>query len=365
MVAESEGAAAMFDALSGDPLPSERAGRAAEVPAGMTMVSGPALFDPQINGFAGVDFQSADLTVDGVEHAVSALRDAGCSHLLPTVITGSVDRMEAQFATLAAAVGNGRVRDAVPGFHMEGPFLSAIEGFRGAHDPACLRDPDPATYERLQRAAGRRIVMLTLAPELPGAVELIRRAAADGVTVCAGHSDAGGADLEEAVRAGLRLWTHLGNGCPAQLHRHDNVINRALACPELAASVVPDGIHLPPAVLGRLTAGLGPSRLFATTDAMAAAGAPPGIYGLGEKRLEVGADRVVRDVGGTYFAGSSLTPLEGLYNLVRIGGLGMQAAWRAWTWLRNRMFPSIEAPRIAVPFPTGRVPVRVPVGMEE
>ncbi len=98
---------------------------------------------------------------------------------------------------------------------------------------------------------------------------------------------------------------------------------------------------------------------------MAAAGAPPGIYGLGDKRLEVGADRVVRDVGGTYFAGSSLTPLEGLYNLVRIGGLGMQAAWRAWTWLRNRMFPSIEAPRIAVPFPTGRVPVRVPVGMEK
>ena len=113
MVAESEGAAAMFDALSGDPLPSERAGRAAEVPAGMTMVSGPALFDPQINGFAGVDFQSADLTVDGVEHAVSALRDAGCSHLLPTVITGSVDRMEAQFATLAAAAGNGRVVDGI------------------------------------------------------------------------------------------------------------------------------------------------------------------------------------------------------------------------------------------------------------
>ena len=351
-----------FDALSGDPLPS---GRAADVPAGMALVSGPALFDPQINGFAGVDFQSADLTVDGVEHAVSALRDAGCSHLLPTVITGSVDRMETQFATLASAVRNGRVRDAVPGFHMEGPFLSPIEGFRGAHDPACLRDPDPAIYERLQRAAGGRIVMLTLAPELPGAVELIRRAAADGVTVCAGHSDAGGTDLEEAVRAGLRLWTHLGNGCPAQLHRHDNVINRVVACPDLAASVVPDGIHLPPAVLGRLTAGLGPSRLFATTDAMAAAGAPPGIYGLGEKRLEVGADRVVRDVGGTYFAGSSLTPLEGLYNLVRIGGLGMQAAWRAWTWLRNRMFPSIEAPRIAVPFPTGRVPVRVPVSMEE
>lgn len=344
--------AAVFDALSGEPIRAARGAPGIEVSAGAALVSGPALFDPQVNGFAGVDFKSAGLTADAVEHAAAALAAAGCSHFLPTVTTAAVDRMEAQLAALAAA-RTGRVRDAVPGFHVEGPFLSPVEGFRGAHDPACMRHPDPAVYERLQRAAGGRIVMLTLAPELPGAVELIRRAAADGVTVCAGHSDAGGAELEAAVRAGLRLWTHLGNGCPVRLHRHDNVINRALACPELAASVIPDGIHLPPAALGRLTAGLGPSRLIATTDAMAAAGSPPGIYSLGDKRLEVGADRVVRDVGGTYFAGSSLTPLEGLYNLVRIGGLGMQAAWRAWTWLRDRMFPALDAPRIAVPFPVG------------
>lgn len=342
--------AEVFDALSGRRLTITDSG-------GRTLVSGPALFDPQVNGFAGVDFQGGergDLTSDGVEHAVAALAEAGCSHLLPTVITGSVDRMEEQLATLAAAAERGRVRDAVPGFHVEGPFLSPIEGFRGAHDPAWLRDPDLAVYRRLQRAAGGGIAMLTLSPELPGAVDLIRCAAADGVMVCAGHSDVGVADLEQAVRAGLRLWTHLGNGCPTQLHRHDNIVNRALACPDLAASVVPDGIHLPPAVLGRLTAALGVGRLVATTDAMAAAGAQPGVYYLGEKRLEVGSDRVVRDVGGTYFAGSSLTPLEGLYNLVRVGGLGMQAAWRAWTWLRDRMFPSIEAPRIEIPFPTGR-----------
>lgn len=343
-------AGAVLDVWSGEP-----AGTAPgiEVAAGAALVSGPALFDPQVNGFAGVDFQSADLTADAVEHAARALAAAGCSHFLPTVVTAPVDRMEAQLAALAAAARSGRVRDAAPGFHVEGPFLSPVEGFRGAHDPASLRDPDPAVYERLQRAAGGRIVMLTVAPELPGAAALIRRAAADGVTVCAGHSDAGAADLQEAVRAGLQLWTHLGNGCPALLHRHDNVINRALACPALAASVIPDGIHLPPDALGRLAAGLGTSRLIATTDAMAAAGAPPGTYTLGGKRLQVGADRVVRAPGGTYFAGSALTPLEGLYNLVRIGGLGLQQAWRAWTWLRGRMFPAIEAPRIAVPFPAG------------
>ena len=344
---------AVFDAWSGEPAGAGRAADATEVSAGAALVSGPALFDPQVNGFAGVDFQSPGLTACAMEHAAGALAAAGCSHFLPTVVTASVDRMEGQLAALAAAAQGGRLRDAAPGFHLEGPFLSPVEGFRGAHDPACLRDPDPAVYERLQRAAGGRIVMLTLAPELPGAVELIRRAAADGVTVCAGHSDAGGADLQEAVRAGLQLWTHLGNGCPALLHRHDNVINRVLACPALAASVIPDGIHLPPAALGRLTAGLGPGRLIATTDAMAAAGAPPGVYSLGGKRLEVGADRVVRAPGGVYFAGSALTPLEGLYNLVRIGGLGLQQAWRAWTWLRDRLFPSIRAPRIAVPFPAG------------
>ena len=343
-------AGAVFDVWSGEPA---GAAPGIEVAAGAALVTGPALFDPQVNGFAGVDFQSAGLTADAVQHAARALAAAGCSHFLPTVVTAPVDRMEAQLAALAAAARGGRVRDAAPGFHVEGPFLSPVEGFRGAHDPASLRDPDPAVYERLQRAAGGRIVMLTVAPELPGATALIRRAAADGVTVCAGHSDAGAAGLQDAVRAGLRIWTHLGNGCPALLHRHDNVINRALACPALAASVIPDGIHLPPAALGRLAAGLGTSRLIATTDAMAAAGAPPGTYTLGGKRLLVGADRVVRAPGGTYFAGSALTPLEGLYNLVRIGGLGLQQAWRAWTWLRGRMFPAIEAPRIAVPFPAG------------
>lgn len=357
-----EAETAGFDVLTGErqSVPSGMG----EAPAGMALVSGPALFDPQVNGFAGVDFQGGedgDLTVDAVEHAVAALSDAGCSHLLPTVITGSVDRMETQLATLAAAAQRGRVRDAVLGLHIEGPFLSPIEGFRGAHDPAWLRDPDVMLYERLQRAAGGRIVMLTLAPELPGAMDLIRRVAADGVTVCAGHSDVGAADLTDAMRAGLQLWTHLGNGCPAQLHRHDNVVNRALACPELSASIVPDGIHLPPTALGRMTAALGAGRLVATTDAMAAASAPPGIYHLGEKQLEVGADRVVRDIGGTYFAGSSLTPLEGLFNLVRIGGLGMQAAWRSWTWLRDQLFPSVVAPHIAVPFPAGRISV----GMRE
>lgn len=344
---------AVYDVWSGQPAGDAPGAPAIEAPAGAALVSGPALFDPQINGFAGVDFQSAGLTADAVEHAAVALTAAGCSHFLPTVVTAPVERMEAQLAALADAARRGRVREAAPGFHVEGPFLSPVEGFRGAHDPASLRDPDPAVYERLQRAAGGRIVMLTVAPELPGAAALIRRAAADGVTVCAGHSDAGGADLQQAVRSGLQLWTHLGNGCPALLHRHDNVINRALACPALAASVIPDGIHLPPAALSRLTAGLGPGRLIATTDAMAAAGAPPGTYTLAGKRLQVGADRVVRAPGGTYFAGSALTPLEGLYNLVRIGGLGLQQAWRAWTWLRGRMFPAIRAPRIAVPFPAG------------
>ena len=153
--------AVVFDALSGEPLRAGRAAYSREMPAGLALVSGPALFDPQVNGFAGVDFHTADLTVDAVEHAVAALWDAGCSHLLPTVTTGPVDRMEAQLAALAAALRSPRVQDAVPGFHVEGPFLSPVEGFRGAHDPACMLDPDPAVYERLQRAAGGRVVMLT------------------------------------------------------------------------------------------------------------------------------------------------------------------------------------------------------------
>lgn len=193
--------------------------------------------------------------------------------------------------------------------------------------------------------------MLTLAPEWSGSVPFIERVAGEGVTVALGHTDASFDELAASVQAGARLMTHLGNGCPGQLPRHDNIIQRVLALPTLMATLIPDGLHVPPPVLGNLVRTLGPARLAMTTDCMSAAGAPPGRYSLGKLELEVGEDRVVLLPGGSgHFAGSSLRMVDGFYNAIRFGGLDAVGAWRAWTCLRDQMFPGLEAPPLMVPW---------------
>jgi N-acetylglucosamine-6-phosphate deacetylase len=150
------------------------------------------------------------------------------------------------------------------------------------------------------------------------------------------------------------MFTHLGNGSPQRLPRHDNIIQRVLAIPELMASLIPDGIHLPPFVLSNLAHALGTGRLVMTTDCMSAAGAGCGRYTIGQLEVTVGADGIVRLPDGEGFAGSSLQMIDGFYNCIRFGGLGSQAAWYAWTRLRKMMFPRIQAPWLAVPFSTAK-----------
>ena len=186
--------------------------------------------------------------------------------------------------------------------------------------------PDVRAFEQLQRAAGGNIRLVTLAPELPGSAELIRAVLSTGAQVSLGHSRADDTDIEAAVEAGARFCTHLGNGVPQQLHRHDNVVQRLLARDELIAFFIPDGIHLPPWVLKNFFHAKPAGKALFTTDCMAAAGATTGHYTLGNLLLEVGEDRVVRQPGGKNFAGSALCPDEGVRNLENWLGLDAAAA---------------------------------------
>ena len=313
-------------------------------------VIGPALFDPQINGFAGVDFQRNELSRDELEHAAKALRRSGVSHFLPTLITAGPEELEVRFARLAAAVASSSLLgEMVPGFHLEGPFLSSEPGYIGAHPVEHARDPDWAMFERWQRAASGMIRLVTIAPERPGSEAFIRRAVASGVHVACGHTDADVVELVAACDAGMRFATHLGNGCPSELHRHDNIVARVLGEPRLLASVIPDTIHVPVPALGNLVTALGPGRLAFTTDAMSAAGAPSGRYLLQGTEYEVGSDGVVRLPGTSNFAGSSLRPIDGLLNVSRVGGLSLDRAWRGWLLMRELIAPSVEVPPLAVP----------------
>ena len=290
---------------------------------------GPGWVDVQVNGFAGVDANDPATSPAGFARMTTALRSHGVTRYLPTVITAELPRMAACLrAAVRAIESEGDVADAVPGLHLEGPFLSPADGARGAHPAAFVRPADTATFDDLQAAAGGRIRLLTLAPEVPGALALIAHAARQGVVVALGHTNADAATIAAAVDAGARLSTHLGNGTPALLPRHDNVIWTQLGEPRLTASAIFDGHHLPPAVMRVFAAVKGPERLVLTSDAVALAGMPPGVYRTpvgGEVELHASGRLTLR--GTPYLAGSASSLADGVAHAVREAGVAVADAW--------------------------------------
>ena len=276
-----------------------------------------SLFDIQVNGFAGVDFQQADLSAVDARKAVDGLAAHETRRFFLTLITDGIGSLCAKLKNIERIrADDPAVKEAVCGYHIEGPWLSAEPGYRGAHDPQYMGPPSAADFDLLQEAAGGHIKLLTLAPELPGSAEVIRHVVASGTQVSLGHTNASDAEIDAAIEAGARFCTHVGNGVPIEMHRHDNVTQRLLARDELTAFFIPDGIHLPPFVLKSFFRAKPRGKALFTTDCMAAAGAPPGIYRLAHHELEVGEDQVVRSPGSSSFAGSAL-PDEGVENIRR------------------------------------------------
>lgn len=285
------------------------------------------LFDIQVNGFAGVDYQNPLLSREEMERSTAALARHGTLRFFPTLITDGIESLRAKFENLERLrASSPAIAEAACGYHLEGPWISPEPGYRGAHDPHWVRPPSLADFHTLQNAAKGHIRLVTLAPEWPGSPEVIRELVAQGVHVSLGHTNASESQIDAAIEAGARFCTHLGNGVPQMLHRHDNVIQRLLARDELAAFLIPDGIHLPPAVLKNFFRAKPPGKALFTTDCMSAAGAPPGRYRLAGTEVEVGPDRIVRKPGETCFAGSSLAPDEGAENLQRWLDLSPQKA---------------------------------------
>jgi N-acetylglucosamine-6-phosphate deacetylase len=290
------------------------------------------LFDFQVNGFGGVDFQRDDLTSTEFAHAVAALRKHGTSGIFATLITDEIDALCRRFAALeklCATVPSAGA--AILGYHLEGPWLSPTPGYRGAHPAGPMRAPTFADYERLQAAAHGRLRLITLAPEWPGSAEFIAAVTQQGVHVSLGHTNASEAEIDAAIRAGARFCTHLGNGCPLQLPRHDNIVQRLLARDELTACFIPDGIHLPKGVLKNFVRAKPAGRVLFTTDAMAGAGAPPGRYTIGPHLIAVGADGVARQPGEKNFAGSTLTPDVGVRHIADWLNLTPETARNFWS----------------------------------
>ena len=289
-------------------------------------------FDFQINGFGGIDFQADTVSPAEMEHAVAVMRRHGMAGIFLTLITDEIDahcrRLE-HFEKLRAA--SPAIAKMIVGYHIEGPWLSPEPGFRGAHPPGPMHAPSLAEFERLRSAAGGRIKLITVAPEWPGSAECIAAITRAGVHISLGHTNASESQIDEAIRAGARFVTHLGNGTPLQMHRHDNVVQRLLARDELIACLIPDGIHLPPFVLKNFFRAKPAGRILFTTDAMSGAGAGPGRYRIGRLDIEVGDDGIARNPGGGGFAGSTLTPDEGVRKCSTYLGISPAVSRELWS----------------------------------
>ncbi len=287
----------------------------------------PALIDIQVNGFAGFDLNVATVTSEDVCAMVRALWEVGTGFLCPTVVTGSFDRIcNSLHAIVEASKTDALVAHAMLGIHLEGPYISAEDGPRGAHPLEHVRDPDWDEFQRWQDIAEGKITIVTLAPEKKGAIPFIEKLVADGIVVALGHTNAAASDIHAAIDAGARLSTHLGNGAHALIRRHPNYIWEQLGADELWASLIVDGHHLPPSVAKSMMRAKTLNRCVLVSDAVALAGMKPGIYEFAEKSVELTADRCVRLVGTEYLAGSAIELARGIENSVRFAGISLEEA---------------------------------------
>ena len=295
-------------------------------PTGDSIYISPGWIDLQVNGFAGVDYNSPGASHADIARSIRAILQTGVTRFYPTVITGPPDIMIGALSNLAEAREASWEGAAMEAFHLEGPYISPEDGPRGAHPERWVRPPDLDEFQRFQEAARGNIRLVTLSPEWPDTPWFVEAVVREGVVVSIGHTRATALQIEAAVSAGATLSTHLGNGAHAVLPRHPNYIWDQLAEDRLSASFIADGIHLGPPFLKAALRAKGLERALLVTDAVMPAGCAPGPYKLGEVDVELHGDGSVRMAGGTRLAGSALRMDRAIENVMRMAGVSLADA---------------------------------------
>jgi N-acetylglucosamine-6-phosphate deacetylase len=263
--------------------------------------------DLQVNGYKGIDFNDPDTGPAQILSAAEAMIADGVTTAMPTVITGSLEAMCRCITNLRAAIeNNASIASIFCGIHLEGPFLSPMPGYIGAHPVQHARACDTQALEQLLDCSGHWVKLVTLAPEVDVHAELTKICRDRKIIVAAGHTDASLGQLEKCVDAGLSLFTHLGNGCPRLMDRHDNIIYRALRLRDrLRYSLIADGFHIPQLLFEHLLDWIPLDNLLVVSDAISAAGLGPGVYQLGGRQVNIGPDKAARDASGEHFVGAA------------------------------------------------------------
>jgi N-acetylglucosamine-6-phosphate deacetylase len=292
------------------------------------MHSSRGYFDLQVNGYDGIDFHSDDLCADELHQVCTTMQRDDVGGFLATITTEHIPVMEHRLRRLVELrEADPLARELIPALHIEGPFISAVDGYRGAHPRDAVRPADVDSMKRLLDAAGGLATLVTLAPENDPGMATTRYLAKQGIRVSAGHTNASLDELKAAIDAGLSMFTHLGNGCPMQMHRHDNIIQRALSlADQIHPMFIADGAHVAFPALGNYLRTAGIDRCIVVTDAVAPAGRGPGRFRLGRWDLVVGEDLVARAPDGSHLIGSAVAMPRAVKNLVDHVGLSVAEA---------------------------------------
>ena len=277
----------------------------------------PGFVDLQVNGYLGVDFSDKNLTAEDCADACRKLLAHGTAAFLPTIITSEPSLYRRNLSILADIIEDNEFAGRILGIHVEGPFISKYAGAVGVHNSVWVKRPSLKFFDQMQRWARGHIKMVTLAAEVKGADCLTRSLVKQGVVVSLGHQMAACEDLARLADAGAACLTHLGNGMPNMVHRHENPLMFGLAEDRLIGMIIADGFHLPPFVLKTIIRAKTVRCLIITSDASPIAGCKPGIYQTLGNRAILRADGLLHNPDKRCLVGSSFTILECVNWLLR------------------------------------------------
>jgi N-acetylglucosamine-6-phosphate deacetylase len=287
-------------------------------------------FDLQVNGYGGVDLNGDELEGEQLEGMCALLSSHGVDGILATLITDTLEKMKARLRRLCELRRqSAKIAQMIRGVHLEGPFISPESGFRGAHPLDAILCGDRGTMEDLLESGEGLVRLVTLAPECDPGLAVTRMLADRKIVISAGHTNASVETLRAAIDAGLTMFTHLGNGCPAMLPRHDNIVQRVLSLRErLWLCMIADGAHIPLFALRNYLDLVGYERVIIVTDGISASGLGPGNYRFGRWNLKIGEDLVARADDGSHLVGSTTTMRRSLTVLTKQLGVPKDAARR-------------------------------------
>jgi N-acetylglucosamine-6-phosphate deacetylase len=276
----------------------------------------PGLIDNQVNGYVQVSFvfSGGELTVERVRKATWK---EGVTTYFPTLTTSSHEVLIKNFKVLAEALKDPEISRSIPGFHLEGPYISPVDGFRGAHPKQWVRPPDWTEFLDFYNAANKKIIQVSLAPEMDGAMDFIEKCVQRDIKVALAHHNGSAEIIKKAIDRGAVIATHLGNGCANMIHRHSNPLWQQLADDRMMASIIVDGFHLRQEEVQVFYKIKGPDNLIITSDVTSLAGMPPGEYESKGRKVILTPQGMIKYPAQNVLAGSASPITKGVGNIMK------------------------------------------------